>query len=288
MSQLLASGLATGFIYALVALSFIIIYNSVGAINFAQGDFVMAGGFLGVWAGTSLGLPLGLAFVVALVLMMVMGIIWQRLCYVPLRDKPFVTFAIASVGAGIAMRNLALLVFGPQPRGMSPLLGLEFIKLGGISLTSQHVVIALVTLGVLGGQYLFFNRALYGKMLRATAQDPTTARLMGIRTRHMIVLTFLISAVLSGVAGFLLVPVVFIYPDAGVPLLTKAFTATVVGGFGSIPGAVVGGLLMGLVEVLLAAFVSSKWKDVFLFIILIGVLIFAPRGIFGESVSEKV
>ncbi len=288
MPQLIASGIATGCIYALVALSFIIIYNSLGAINFAQGEFVMIGGYLGIWAATTFKLPLWLAFLVAVVLMALVGVIWQRLCYVPLRNKPVVTFIVASLGASIAMRSLALVVFGPEPRGMAPLLGTEFVRVGGVSLTSQHVVIAAVTLLVLLVQYLFFNRTLFGKMLRATAQDPTMARVMGIRVRQMIALTFVISAVLAAVAGFLLVPVVFIYPDVGVSLIVKAFIATVIGGFGSIPGAVAGGLLIGLSEILLAAYVSSKWKDVFLFVFLIAFLVFYPRGIFGESISEKV
>jgi branched-chain amino acid transport system permease protein len=140
---------------------------------------------------------------------------------------------------------------------------------------------------ILAAQYLLFTRTTVGKMLRATAQDAITARLMGIRVRRMIALTFVISAVLSGAAGFMLAPLVFVYPEVGTPLVVNGFIAAVIGGFGSVQGAVVGGILVGVAQVLLAAHVSSQWTDLFIFVALIGFLTFYPRGIFGETISEK-
>ena len=286
-TELIVSGVANGCIYALVALSFVIVYNAVGAINFAQGDFVMLGGYAGVWAAIILGLPLWVALVVALGLMGVFGLVFQRVVYVPIQSKPTVTFLVASLAAGIALRNAVLLTFGPQPHSLAPLLGTGFVGLPGVNLPADRVAVILVTAIILAAQYLLFTRTTVGKMLRATAQDPTAARLMGIRVRHMIVLTFVISAVVSGATGFVLAPIVFVYPDVGTPLVVNAFIAAVIGGFGSIQGAVVGGILVGVAQVLLAAYVSSQWTDLFLFVALIGFLAFYPRGIFGETVSEK-
>jgi branched-chain amino acid transport system permease protein len=280
--------MATGCIYALVAFGFVLIYNAVGAINFAQGDFVMIGGYLGAWTSITLDLPVWVAFVATIVLMAVFGIVFQRLRYVPLQGKPMVTFLVASIGAGIVLRNVALVVFGPEPRSIPPLLGAGSIDVFSALLSKTYVIVLVITVAALAGLWWLFTHTMFGKSLRATAQDATTARLMGIRVRTMITATFVMSAVLSGIAGFVLGPIVFVYPEVGLPLIINAFIAVVIGGFGSLPGAVVGGMIVGLAQVMLATYVSSTWTQVYLFALLLALLILWPRGIFGETVSEKV
>jgi branched-chain amino acid transport system permease protein len=280
--------MATGCIYALVAFGFVLIYNAVGAINFAQGDFVMIGGYLGAWTSTTLDFPVWVAFIATIALMAVFGVIFQRLLYVPLQDKPIVTFLVASIGAGIVLRNVALVVFGPEPRSVPPLLGAGSIDVFTALLSKTYVIVLIITVAALAGLWWLFTHTMFGKSLRATAQDATTARLMGIRVRTMITATFALSAVLSGIAGFVLGPIVFVYPEVGLPLIINAFIAVVIGGFGSLPGAVVGGMVVGLAQVFLATYVSSTWTQVYLFVLLLALLIAWPRGIFGETVSEKV
>lgn len=248
----------------------------------------MVGGYLGAWASVSLQLPLIVSFLVAIVLMAIFGLIWQRIVYVPLHDKPMATFVVASLAAGIVMENAAQLIFGAEPRAIPAFFGGTVFRVATVSLSSTYVTIIVVTFLVLVLQHLLFTRTLFGKMLRATGQDPATARLMGIRVHNMVAFTFVFSAMLSAIAGFLLAPVVFIYPLVGLPLIVNGFIGAVIGGFGSIPGAVVGGILVGLAQVLLAAYVSTTWTSVFLFAIFIAFLAIFPRGIFGESISEKV
>ena len=288
MFQLIVTGVATGCIYALVAFGFILIYNAVGAINFAQGDFVMIGGYLGAWTSSELGMPVWAGFLVTIALMAGFGLVFQQLLFVPLRDRPVLTFLVASIGAGIVLRNTALVVFGPEPKAIPPLIGSGSVEIVGALLSRTYVIVVILTVAALAALYLLFTRTVFGKTLRATAQDPTTARLMGVRVRYMIATTFVMSAALSAIAGFVLGPIVFIYPEVGLPLIINAFIAVVIGGFGSMPGAAVGGIIVGVAQVLLAAYVSSTWTQAMLFGVLLAFLILWPRGLFGEPVSEKV
>jgi branched-chain amino acid transport system permease protein len=288
MLQLIVTGAATGCIYALVAFGFVLIVNAVGAINFAQGDFVMLGGYLGAWTSMTLDVPVWVAFFLTIALMAGFGVVFQRLLYVPLQDKPLVTFLVASIGAGIVLRNAALVIFGPEPRAIPPLLGSGSVDVFSALLSRTYVVVLIVTVAALAALWALFTHTMFGKSLRATAQDATAARLMGIRVGTMITATFAMSAALSGIAGFVLGPIVFVYPEVGLPLIINAFIAVVIGGFGSLQGAVVGGLIVGLAQVLLATYVSSTWTQVYLFALLLALLILWPRGIFGEIVSEKV
>jgi branched-chain amino acid transport system permease protein len=199
-----------------------------------------------------------------------------------------VTFLVASIGAGIVLRNAALVIFGPEPRAIPPLLGSGSVDVFSALLSRTYVVVLIVTVAALAALWALFTHTMFGKSLRATAQDATAARLMGIRVGTMITATFAMSAALSGIAGFVLGPIVFVYPEVGLPLIINAFIAVVIGGFGSLQGAVVGGLIVGLAQVLLATYVSSTWTQVYLFALLLALLILWPRGIFGEIVSEKV
>jgi len=288
MEQLLLSGISMGCIYGLVGLGFILIHEAVGVSNFAQGDFVMCGAYLGVTTALILKLPLPLAVLVAVLATGIVGYLFHLIAYVPLRARPPITVLITTIGLGIAMRNAALVIWGPWPRAQPPFLGTQELHVAGLVLPSQSLLIIAVTLLVLLGQYLLFSGTRLGRMLRATAMDQEVARLMGIPVRRTIALTFVLSAVLAGVAGVMLVPVFLVSSEMGLAIIFKAWVGVVIGGFGSIPGAFLGGLAVGVLEILAAAYISSAYKDAIVLLILMLTLLFRPQGFFGEVVAEKI
>jgi branched-chain amino acid transport system permease protein len=277
-----------GCIYALLALGFVLILNASGAINFAQGELVMLGGFVVVWLTADLALPWYAVVVLAALAMAVLGVVLERLAFRPLKGKPFVTVFISTIGFGIVLRNVALLLWGPSPRSLPALFTPDVLRVGGAVISTQHLFIVGVTLTLLLGLQAFFVHTRTGVFMRAAAQDEETARLLGVRTGRTMVLTFVLSSLLAGLAGFLLAPVFFVYPDVGHLLILKLFIAVVIGGFGSVPGAILGGLFLGLIEVLAAAYVSSLYKDVIAFAVLMVFLFLKPDGFLGEPISEKV
>jgi len=285
--QLLATGLAMGSIYALVALGFVLISNAVNVVNFAQGEFVMVPAFVAVWVMTALKLPFPLVYLIILIFMGVFGIIFQRLAYYPLRNRTFLPVIISTIGVSIFLKNAAQLVFGAEPLLMARPTSADVLNLAGVFIDPQHVVIIVVTLVMLVFQYVFFEKTSLGKKMQATAQDKEMARLLGIRVSKMIVITFVYSSILGGVAGILIGPIFYVSKEMGAMLGLKAFCSTIVGGFGSVPGAILGGLFLGVIEVISAYYISSAYRDAFAFIMLILVLLFRPQGFFGEKVAEK-
>jgi branched-chain amino acid transport system permease protein len=286
VTQILASGLSMGCIYALIGLGFVLIYNATNGLNFAQGELVMLGAFI-FYAMLGAGAPYGAAALLTVVAMGVIGYVFQRLFFYPLRNRNFLAFVIATIGFSIAARNIALIVWGPNPLRVRSFFTMDTVSFGSVSLPPEHLLIIAVTAVVLLLQYgLFFHTDL-GRRLRAAAQNGEVAQLMGIRVGRMIAITFVISAMLTGVAGVLLAPIFFIETEMGLNLITKAFIAVIIGGFGSVPGVVVGGLIVGLIEILTAVFISSVYKDAIVFTILIFFLIVFPQGIFGERISER-
>jgi branched-chain amino acid transport system permease protein len=286
VTQILASGLSMGCIYALIGLGFVLIYNATNGLNFAQGELVMLGAFI-FYAMLGAGAPSGAAALLTVLAMGVIGYVFQRLFFYPLRNRNFLAFVIATIGFSIAARNIALIVWGPNPLRVRSFFTMDTVSFGSVSLPPEHLLIIAVTAVVLLLQYgLFFHTDL-GRRLRAAAQNGEVAQLMGIRVGRMIAITFVISAMLTGVAGVLLAPIFFIETEMGLNLITKAFIAVIIGGFGSVPGVVVGGLIVGLIEILTAVFISSVYKDAIVFTILIFFLIVFPQGIFGERISER-
>ena len=276
-----------GSIYALVALGFVLISNAVNVVNFAQGEFVMVPAFVAVWVMTTLKLPFPLVYLIILIFMGVFGIIFQRLAYYPLRNRSFLPVIISTIGVSIFLKNAAQVVFGAEPLLMARPTSADVLNLAGVFIDPQHVVIIVVTLITLVFQYVFFEKTTLGKKMQATAQDKEMARLLGIRVSKMIVITFVYSSILGGVAGILIGPIFYVSKEMGAMLGLKAFCSTIVGGFGSVPGAILGGLFLGVVEVISAYYISSAYRDAFAFIILILVLLFRPQGFFGEKVAEK-
>jgi branched-chain amino acid transport system permease protein len=286
--QLLISGISMGSIYALVALSMAILVSAVNVVNFAAGDFVMLGAFLIVTTAAMWHFPYPLAVIGAIVLMGALGYVFYRLAYYPLRRRGFLPVIISTVACSIAFQNIAQLIWGAEPLSADPPLGIVLIKVGDLFIQPQHVFILIITAIALVIQYLLFERLPIGRRLRAVAQDPETAALMGIPVQLMVAITFMWSTALGGLSGVLFAPVFFVSTNMGMMVGLKAFAALVIGGWGSITGAILGGLLVGVSETLLAAYVSSVYKDAFVFLILILFLVVRPHGLMGERTLERV
>lgn len=286
MAQVIASGISMGCIYALVGLAFVLIYNASGGLNFSQGEFVMLGAFA-LFTTTALQLPYWLAVVVSVAAIGGLGWLFQKVLFYPLKDRSFLYFVIVTIGFSICVRNLALIVWGPNPLKVPALTTVDVVKFGNVSLSPENIAIVAVTAIILSLQYLLFFHTDLGRRLRATAQNSQTAQLMGIYPRRMIGITFALSGAIAGFAGVLLAPIFLIDTDMGGAVLLKAFIAVVIGGFGSIPGVVIGGIGIGLIEILTAVYISSVYKDAICIGILIIFLIAFPRGLLGEAVKER-
>jgi branched-chain amino acid transport system permease protein len=288
LAQLLISGISTGSIYALVALSMAILVSAVNVVNFAAGDFVMLGAFLIVTTAAIWHFPYPLAVMGAIVLMGVVGYIFYRLAYYPLRRRGFLPVIISTVACSLIFQNVAQIIWGVNALSADPPLGINLVKVGDLFIQPQHIFILVITAIALVVQYLLFERFPIGRRLRAVAQDPDTAALMGIPVQLMVAITFMWSAALGGLSGVLFAPVFFVSTTMGMMVGLKAFAALVIGGWGSIVGAILGGLLVGISETLLAGYVSSVYKDAFVFLILILFLVVRPRGLMGERTLERV
>jgi len=288
--QLAVTGIAVGSIYGLIALGFGLIYTSVNVVNFAQGDFAMIGAYFMVSLELGARLPLWLALILSVLLAGGCGALFQLLIYQPVRNRPrsFLPVMIATVGASAFIEQLFLIIYGPVPYQLPSIFHAQSVELGGVSLYPQYLVIIVVTAVMVGLLNWFLEYTKLGKQLQASAQDPDTARLMGIRVARMAGLTFAISTGLSGLAGLLIAPVYTVTSTMGATIALKAFAAAIVGGFGSMKGAIIGGLTIGLVETFGATYISGTYRDAFPFIFLILFLIFKPLGLFGEKVSQKV
>jgi branched-chain amino acid transport system permease protein len=285
--QMLAAGLAMGSIYALVALGFVLIFNAVNVVNFAQGEFAMVPAFVAVWLLNSLNIPFALTCVITIVFMGVFGIVFQRIAYYPLRNRSFLPVVISTIGVGIFLKNGAQIIFGAEPLSMPRPTSTTALNMFGVLVDPQYIVIILCTLILLGFQYFFFEKTLLGKKMLATAQDKQMARLLGIRVATMIAITFAYSSILGAAAGILVGPIFFVTKDMGAMIGLKAFCSAILGGFGSVPGAILGGVFLGVIEVFAAYYVSTAYRDAFAFIILILVLLLRPQGFFGEKIAEK-
>ncbi len=275
-----------GCIYALVGLGFILIYNATSGLNFAQGELVMLAAFV-FYSMVSTGAPYVAAALITVALMGIAGFVFQQVLFYPLRNRSFLAFIIATIGFSIFARNLALLIWGPYPLKVSSFFQDNVVSVANVVLAPEHLFIIAITLVALLLQYGMFFYTDLGRCLRATAQNAEVAQLMGIRANRMIAVTFVVSTLLTGIAGVLLAPIFLVDTEMGLNLILKAFIAVIIGGFGSVPGAVVGGILVGLLEILVAVFISSVYKDAIAFAVLIFFLIAFPQGIFGEQVAER-
>jgi branched-chain amino acid transport system permease protein len=285
--QLLFSGLAIGSVYALVALGFVLIIRAANVVNFAQGDFAMVGAFTMVALLTAFHIPYWVSLILTVIVMSGFGLLFNYGVYYPLKGRSFLPVIISTLGASIFIQNIVLATFGPQAKPLAKALDTKGFEIGGVFFDSQYLLIIAFTVLAVAFQYVLFEHTLLGKKLQATSQDMDMARLLGISVAGMIAFTFVYSAVLCGLAGVLIGPILFVSINMGSIIALKAFSATVIGGFGDIAGAIVGGLLLGIFESFAAAYISVPYKDAFAFVLLFVVLLVRPQGIFGEKISVK-
>jgi branched-chain amino acid transport system permease protein len=294
----LTNGLAVGGIYALIALGYTMVYGVLKLINFAHGDLFTIGAYLGLTLLTSLSLTdhLGpvagvlLLSVMAMGLVGVIGILLDRAAYKPLRTSPRLSAVVSALGASIVFSNTVMLVYGPNPKVYPHgILTSQAINIFGLSIPVMRVIILASCIILMVALYTFIQKTKTGTAIRAAAIDQDAARLMGINVDRVIMLVFFIGPALGGAAG---VMVGLYYGQINFTMGwiygLKAFTAAILGGIGNIPGAMVGGLLLGVIEALGAAYISMAWKDAIAFGVLILILIVRPTGLLGERVAEKI
>jgi branched-chain amino acid transport system permease protein len=285
--QLLVNGIALGAAYALVALGFVLVLNATSAVNFAQGDMVVAGGYAAVALAGVLPLPGIVLLPAVLVLMALLGALFSALAYLPLMRRPPAAVFISTIALGIVFENGANALFGAEPRAAPPLLAAGRLEWGGVQISYQRLAIIGVAAALILAQHLLFARTQLGRMLRATAQDREMARALGIPATRMVVATFAVAASLAGAAGLLLANEYFVTPGEGTSYILKAYIATTIGGWGSLPGAVAGALLIALFEVGVAAFASYSAATAALYAALLAILFLRPQGLFGEAARRR-
>jgi branched-chain amino acid transport system permease protein len=285
--QFAFSGLTVGAIYALVALGFTLIYNASDIINFAQGEFVMLGGMTTVFMALA-GVPLPLAALIAIAVTTAIGLALHRFAIEPARGASPVVLIMITIGASVFLRGVAQIVFDKRFHSLPPLFGADAIQFGGAAILPQSFVVLAGAAVIVIFLWLFVERTLLGKAVIATAANRLAARLIGIDTRRIVDFSFAVSAAIGAVAGILVTPITLTSYDVGTLLALKGFAAAMLGGIGSPLGAVVGGLLIGMIEALCAGYVSSSYKDAAAFLIILIVLVAMPQGLFGRIKVDRV
>ncbi len=285
--QFLIAGLKSGAIYALIALGFTIVFASTGAINFAQGEFYMLGGVMGVWF-VDLGAPVPLAVVASVASVAVLGSLFELLAVRPITDGDPLRIIMVTIGGSVVIRQIALHLFGPDELALPAFTAGPSLKAFGAAVERQTLWIwALTTLAVLALAWLY-RATSFGKAMRATSLQRDAARLVGIDTRFMVTASFALAAALGAVAGLAVAPLTQTAFDVGAGIGVKGFAAAILGGLGNPVAAVGGGLILGLLESLTAGYLDPLYKDAVALVVLLGVLFLRPQGLLGGSGREKV
>ena len=285
----LISGLNLGSIYALIALGYTMVYGIAKMLNFAHGDIIMVGAYSVIVSAVTLKLPPIVAILIAVVVCAALGVTIEFLAYRPLRQSPPLAVLITAIGVSYLLQNLALLIFGPEQKSTPALFDLPSLTLGGVTVDGITLLTLGVTAAIMVGLTLFINLTRMGKAMRAVSEDRDAAELMGISVNKTITITFAIGSALAAVASvFFGATYTYIKPTTGSMPGIKAFTAAVFGGIGSIPGAMLGGILLGLIEQLSKVYISTLWSEAVVFGVLVLVLVFKPAGLLGKRVREKV
>jgi branched-chain amino acid transport system permease protein len=285
--QLLVAGLSNGSIYALVALGLVLAFKGTGVLNFAHGELVSTGAYIGLFLTAFLHLPYWLVLLLTLVIMAAVGALFERVLIRPLMRAPSFTIVVATIAISLMIKNVLRLSWQEMIATLpSPLDNIVF-QIGDVRINPQYVWIICCTVSITILLSLFFRRNLTGKAMQAVAQNQEAARLMGVRVSFIFSLTFAISAVLAALAGILFGPVVGIQPELG-SIVLKGFVAAILGGFNSLIGVFIGGLTLGVIETFGGAFIGGTFKDVTAFVILMAVLLLRPSGIFGRAEARRV
>jgi len=282
----LLSGVTVGFIYALVGIGFTVIYNSSGIINFSQGEFVMAGGMSTVFL-LKAGLPLGVSFILAIMITSIIGIVLYKLISYS-KESSQISLIILTLGFAIFLRGLAEVVFDKELHTMPSFVGGGSFDMFGTTLTYQSILIMVVSIVIVVFLYFFFKKTKTGQAMMATSINADSARLMGINIKKILMINFALSATIAAIGGVLLTPITSTNYEVGIMLGLKGFAAAIIGGLGNPFGAVAGGLVLGILESLIAGYISSEYKDAVAFVVMLGILFFMPGGIFGNTKAQRV
>lgn len=287
----LINGISLGSIYAIIALGYTMVYGIAKMLNFAHGDVIMVGGYISFVVTANLGLPPAVAIVAAVAVCTALGVIIEKLAYKPLRAAPSLAVLITAIGVSYFLQNAALLIWSSNPKSYSSMFSFEPLRLfnNRLSITSVTIVTVVTGIVVMAALTLIISKTKMGKAMRAVSEDKDAAQLMGIGVNKTISITFAIGSGLAAIAGVLLASAYpIIMPTMGSMPGIKAFTAAVFGGIGSVPGAMLGGILLGVIEIIGRAYISSELSDAIVFSVLIIVLLVKPTGLLGKKINEKV
>lgn len=288
----LVKGISLGSVYAIIALGYTMVYGIAKMLNFAHGDVIMVGAFISYTVMYNLKMPVWMAIIAAVIFCTILGITIEKIAYKPLRKaSSSLAVLITAIGVSYLLQNIALLVFGPNPKMYTSVVNIPSLKLAGgeLIITGETIVTVIVCIVIMVVLTLFINKTKPGQAMLAVSEDKGAAQLMGISVNGTIALTFAIGSGLAAIAGVLyLSSYTTLDPYVGSMPGIKAFVAAVLGGIGSIPGAFVGGLLLGLIEILGKTYISTVLSDAIVFGVLIIVLLVRPTGIFGKNIQEKV
>ena len=287
----LINGISLGSVYAIIALGYTMVYGIAKMLNFAHGDVIMVGGYVIFIAMTSFGLNSWISILLAVIACTLLGIVIEKVAYKPLRQATSLAVLITAIGVSYFLQNMALLIFGEKPVNFTSVVNVPSIKLfdGKIVISGETSTAIVISILIVVGLSLFINKTKSGRAMLAVSEDRGAAELMGVNINRTISLTFAIGSGLAAIAGALLCSA---YPTlqntTGAMPGIKAFVAAVFGGIGSIPGAMIGGILIGIIEILGRAYISPQLADAIVFAVLILVLIIKPTGILGKKINEKV
>ena len=285
--QLALNGLALGAAYALIALGFVLVLNATRAVNFAQGDLVVTGGFIGAALASQLPLPGYALLPVVMLAMAGIGLCVSALAYWPIRSRPPVAVFTTTIAVGIILQNGLNGAFGPEPRGAPPLFAGSNLDIYGLAVSRQSLAIIAAAALLIAGQLFLTNYTQLGRAMRATAQDRDMAAAIGIPVARMVAFTFAASAALGGAAGLLLANQFFVTPTDGTNLIIKAYIAVVIGGWGRIGGALAGAMLIALFETIISAWIDYTVATGLLYVVVLAILLVRPSGLFGEVEGRR-
>jgi len=291
--QYLANGIVTGSTYVLVAVGLTLIFGILGVVNFAHGEFYMIGGYAGILAINVMHLAVLPAILLVLAVAACVGLGAEVILHRPMKNRDATSSIVSSFGLAVALQNAALIVMGPQPQRLNldaskmPLLSDLPTEIGPVFLPHQRMLIPLTTVVLIAALYVVLRYTWTGRSLRAMAQHATVARLCGVHVERVALVTFATGAALAGIAGMLMSSVFLVYPIVGNMIALKAFTVVILGGMGNVAGAAGAGILLGVIESLTSAYISNSMRDIVGFVIVIGVLLLRPNGLFGKAVERS-
>ena len=289
--QYLINGISIGSVYAIIALGYTMVYGIAKMLNFAHGDIIMVGAYISFCVTNYLGLPAVVSVIAAMVVCTLLGILIEKLAYMPLRGTPSLAVLITAIGVSYFLQNGAQLIWGSAPKNFASIVPLKpiFLAGGALVITGEVIVTILASVLIMVGLTLFTTKTKIGKAMRAVSEDRAAAQLMGISVNNTISMTFAIGSALAAIAGVLLCSTVpTLQPTTGAMPGIRAFTAAVFGGIGSSPGAMLGGILLGIIETFSKAYISTQFSDAIVFSVLIIILLVKPAGLLGKQIQEKV